>query len=85
MKSDSTRKPDNTEGRGGGGRVVTDLLGRGEVAAAGGLSLKLSPPHGGGGRRQRRERGGRSGGVRLSCTRAVEALNRGRNRKPYLF
>jgi len=52
MKSDSTRKPDNTEGRGGGGRVVTDLLGRGEVAAAGGLSLELSPPHGGGGGRR---------------------------------
>jgi hypothetical protein len=53
---------------GAGGRLVTDLLRCGEVAAAGGLSLELSPPHGGGERRAGeagagRERAGRSGGV----------------------
>jgi len=58
----------------GGGRVVTDLLGRGKVAAAGGLSLELSPPHSGagGGRRGwcrlESELEGAEEGSRLGCT-----------------
>jgi hypothetical protein len=76
MKLNSTYKWDH----GASGRVVTDLLWCGEVAAAGGLSLELSPPHGGGERRAGeagvgRERAGRSGGRRGSAWAVIEPQN----------